>query len=137
MLTKIYKFLPRAIVAFILLQTLVFKFGIGGPEYLNESQMLFTALAENAFGNPVLEAFLRIGTGILELIASILILLPRTALYGAAMSMGLMFGAILSHLLFIGISINDDGGQLMVLAFVVLFCSLWVIWQERENFPFK
>ena len=133
MQNTILKYIPRVIVAFVLLQTLLFKFGIGGEEYLKESKMLFSSLANATLGSDQYEVFLRIGTGILELIASILILVPRSSLFGAILACGLMFGAILSHVFFIGISINGDGGQLMLMAILVLACSLWVLWKEKSR----
>ena len=86
----------RLIAAIILLQTLYFKF-TGQPE----SVELFTKLGVEPWG--------RIGTGVIELIASILLLLPATVIFGAIMGLGLMAGAILSHLLVIGIESNKDG----------------------------
>lgn len=128
-----FKYLPRIIAAFILLQTLYFKFGLGGPEALAESQRLFSTLTQEALGNPELESTARIGTGIMELIASILILVPSTALYGAVLGAMTMVGAIASHFLFIGIVVDDDGGQLLTMAFIVLISCLKVVVDEKEK----
>ena len=97
----------RLIAAIILLQTLYFKF-TGQPE----SVELFSKLGIEPWG--------RIGTGVIELIASILLLIPSTIVIGAALGVGLMSGAILSHLLVIGIVSNADGGELFILAIIVL-----------------
>ena len=67
---NIIHWILRIIAAVILLQTLYFKF-TGQPE----SVTLFTTLGMEPWG--------RIGTGIFELIGSILILIPRTTLPGA------------------------------------------------------
>jgi putative oxidoreductase len=99
----------RITAAVILLQTLYFKF-TAQPE----SVELFTKLGVEPWG--------RIGTGIVELIASILLLLPSTVLIGSMLGMGLMGGAILSHLTVIGVESKGDGGQLFMLAIVVLIC---------------
>jgi len=104
----------RLVAAVILLQTLYFKF-TGHPE----SVELFTKLGVEPWG--------RIGTGIIELIASILLLVPATVFIGAFLGVGLMAGAILSHLTVIGIESKGDGGQLFYLAITVLFCCLIIM----------
>ncbi len=104
----------RIVAAIILLQTLYFKF-TGQPE----SVELFSKLGVEPWG--------RIGTGVMELIASVLLLIPTTIVIGAALGVGLMLGAISSHLLVIGIVSNADGGLLFVLAWVVLLCCAAVL----------
>ncbi len=110
----------RIVAAVILLQTLYFKFS-GAPE----SVELFTKLGVEPWG--------RIGTGVIELVASILLLLPSTVFIGAFLSLGLMGGAILSHALVIGIESKGDGGQLFVLACVVLTCSLILLILHKQQ----
>ena len=97
----------RIVAAVILLQTLYFKF-TGQPE----SVELFTKLGVEPWG--------RIGTGIIELLTGILLLLPSTVFIGAFLGIGLMSGAILSHLTVIGIVSQGDGGQLFMLAIIEL-----------------
>jgi putative oxidoreductase len=99
----------RVVAATILLQTLYFKF-TGHPE----SVELFTRLGVEPWG--------RIGTGVIELIASILLLVPATVFIGALLGIGLMSGAIFSHLLVIGIESKGEGGQLFMLAIAVWVC---------------
>ncbi len=108
------------LVAIILLQTLYFKF-TGAPE----SVFLFTQLGIEPWG--------RIGTGVFELIASLLILIPSTRIYGAILGAGLMTGAIASHLFVIGITSAGDGGLLFVLACVVFASCLSLIWILRSQ----
>jgi putative oxidoreductase len=117
--TRVLQLLSAA----ILLQTLYFKF-TGHAE----SVELFTKLV-----GPNLEAYARIGTGVFELICSVLLLFPRTAFIGALMGAGLMAGAIMSHLLVIGIESKGDGGQLFVLAIVVLVCCLALIYLFKKE----
>ena len=100
----------RIVAAVIMLQTLYFKFT--GAE---ESVYIFSQLGMEPWG--------RIGTGILELIASILILYSRTTFFGSALAMGLMSGAIVAHLTKLGISVKGDGGQLFIYALLVLVSS--------------
>ena len=100
----------KLLAAVILLQTLFFKF-----TRAEESVYIFSALGMEPYG--------RIGIGILELIASVLILIPSTTLYGALLAAGLMTGAIYFHLTKLGLVIQDDGGQLFIYALIVLICS--------------
>ncbi len=101
----------RIVAAVILLQTLYFKF-TAQPE----SVELFSKLGVEPWG--------RIGTGVIELITGILLLLPSTVFIGAFLGVGLMSGAILSHLLVLGIESKGDGGQLFMLAIIVLVLCL-------------
>jgi putative oxidoreductase len=105
----------RILAATILLQTLYFKF-TGHPQ----SVELFTKMGIEPWG--------RIATGIIELITGIFLLLPRTVFIGAFLGLGLMIGAIGSHILFIGIESMMDGGLLFSLAIVVLVCSLVLLY---------
>lgn len=116
---KIFYWLPRLIASVILLQTLYFKFG-AHPESVH----LFTQLGVEPYG--------RIGTGIIELILAILLLIPKTSLYGAIGTVGVMIGAIFSHFLVLGVNIGD-GGTLFILAIVVLISALIVLYQEKEG----
>jgi uncharacterized membrane protein YphA (DoxX/SURF4 family) len=101
----------RLIAAIIMLQTLFFKFS-AAPE----SVYIFTTLGMEPWG--------RIGIGVLELIASLLILYPRTTAFGAVLGVGLMAGAIFFHLTKLGIEVQGDGGQLFIYAALVLVSSL-------------
>lgn len=116
----IFDWLVRLVAAVILLQTLYFKF-TAHPE----SVVLFTKLGVEPWG--------RIGTGIMELIAGVLLLLPATAFLGGLLGVGLMAGAILSHVAIIGIESDGDGGQLFVLAIVVFVCSATTMWFHRTQ----
>lgn len=109
----------KVIAALIMLQTLFFKFS-AAPE----SVYIFTKVGIEPWG--------RIATGIVELIASVLILIPRTAWLGALIAIGTMAGAIVSHLLLLGIDVMGDGGQLFYMALITLICSLIVLITERE-----
>ncbi len=110
----------RLVTAVILLQTLYFKF-TGQPE----SVELFTKLGVEPWG--------RIGTGIFELISSILLLVPATVFFGALMGAGLMSGAILSHIAVIGIESQGDGGQLFMLAIIVMIFSLTLLLMHKQT----
>jgi putative oxidoreductase len=120
---KVISMVARVIAAIILLQTLYFKFT--GAE---ESIYIFTTVGMEPWG--------RIGSGIAELIASILILAPRTAWLGALMSLGVISGAIFFHLTILGIEVQGDGGYLFILALIVFICSAIVLWVHRRDIPY-
>jgi uncharacterized membrane protein YphA (DoxX/SURF4 family) len=117
---NILSWLLRLTAAIILLQTLYFKFTAQ-----LESVELFTKLGVEPWG--------RIGTGIIELCASILLLVPSTVFIGAVLGVGLMSGAILAHLTVIGIESKGDGGQLFMLAIIVLACCLTILVLQRKQ----
>ena len=104
------------------MQTLYFKFT--GAE---ESVYIFTKFGIEPFG--------RIGSGIVELIASILILIPRTTLLGALLGAGTMLGAVFSHLFVLGIDVKNDGGELFILAIITLLCCIILIFSNKRKIP--
>jgi putative oxidoreductase len=117
---NIISWAARIAAAVILLQTLYFKF-TAHPE----SVALFTKLSVEPYG--------RIGTGVIELITGILLLIPATAFLGGFLAMGLMLGAILSHLTIIGIESDGDMGQLFTLAIIVMVLSLIIQFLHRKE----
>ena len=120
------KYIPlilRIVVAIILLQTLYFKF-TAHPD----SVYIFTKADLEPHG--------RIGIGILELIAAILILIPKTVWLGAGLTLGLISGAIFMHLTKIGIEVNGDGGTLFILAVVTFVSAAITLFIERKKIPF-
>lgn len=105
----------RLLAAVIMLQTLFFKFSAA-----EESVYIFSTLGMEPWG--------RIGTGVLELVASVLILFPRTTVFGALLGMGLMAGALFFHLSKLGIAVKGDGGQLFIYALLVFIsCAVLAI----------
>jgi hypothetical protein len=117
----------RLIVAGILFQTLFFKF-TAAPE----SVYIFKTLGAEPWG--------RIGSGVLELIAVVLLLIPATVPLGALLSLGVISGALMSHLTKLGIAVvnsdgSSDGGLLFGLALIVFVSSLALLWLERRAIP--
>lgn len=112
----------RGAAAVILLQTLYFKF-TGAPE----SVYIFSTLGLEPWG--------RIGSGVAELIASVLLLLPGTVVLGALLSLAVITGAIVSHLTRLGIALPavGDRGELFALALTVFACSLAVLAIHRRE----
>ncbi len=112
----------QILAAVILAQTLFFKF-TGAPE----SRYIFSTLGLEPWG--------RIGTGVAELVAVILLLYPRTPAIGAVLAVGLMAGAIMSHLTRLGIEVQGDHGLLFKLALTVLVAATVVILLRRRELP--
>lgn len=117
---KTLQLIARIIAALIMLQTLYFKF-TAQPE----SVYIFSTLGIEPFG--------RIGSGIAELIASILLFVPSTSWIGAIMGVGVMAGAMVSHLTILGIEVQNDGGQLFGMALITFLCCLFVLFYERKK----
>jgi uncharacterized membrane protein YphA (DoxX/SURF4 family) len=118
----VLSWIGQIIAAVILLQTLYFKF-TGAPE----SVYIFTTLGLEPWG--------RIASGVVELVAAVLLLIPATAGIGAVIALGVISGAIVSHLTRLGIVVQGDRGLLFALAVTVFICSLLVAWLRRESIP--
>jgi putative oxidoreductase len=112
----------QLVVAGILLQTLFFKF-TGAAE----SVYIFSTLGVEPWG--------RIGSGVVELIAAILLLVPATVTVGAVLALGVIAGAILSHLTVLGIEVQGDGGILFFLALAVFVASAAILILRRGEIP--
>jgi len=121
----ILSWICRVAVAIILFQTLFFKFT--GAE---ESKYIFSTVL-----NPQLEAFGRIGSGVVELIAVVLLLIPSTVWLGAILAFGTISGAIFSHLTLLGIEVKGDGGLLFGLAVTVFVLSAVILVIHRRALP--
>ena len=112
----------RITAAIILLQTLFFKF-TGAPE----SVYIFTKVHAEPWG--------RIGSGIVELIAAVLLLTPRFNWLGSLIAVGVMAGAIASHLTVLGIEVQGDKGLLFALALIVFIASATNLALHRAEIP--
>ncbi len=117
---NIFYWIARIVAAVIMVQTLYFKF-TASPE----SVYIFSTVGMEPWG--------RIGVGVLELVASVLILINRTTWIGAGLALGLMIGAIGMHLTLLGIEVQEDGGYLFFLALAVTICSAYVLWVRKED----
>ena len=120
---RITSWIVRLTAAVILLQTLFFKF-TGAPE----SVYIFTKVGMEPWG--------RYGSGVVELIAAVLLLSRCHCWLGAMLALGVMGGAIMSHLTKLGIVVQDDGGLLFALAITVAVCSLITLVLHRRQIPF-
>jgi uncharacterized membrane protein YphA (DoxX/SURF4 family) len=80
-----------------------------------------------------MEPWGRIGTGVAELIASVLLLIPRTTWAGAFLGLGVMSGAIFFHLTSLGIEVHGDRGQLFIYAVLVFICCALLLYFGRQK----
>lgn len=117
---KIISWIAAIVSAITMLQTLYFKFS-AAPE----SVYIFSTLGIEPWG--------RIGSGVAELIASILILIPSIRWLGAGLGLGVISGAILAHLTQLGIEVQGDGGYLFVLALVVFAGCGICLYLEKDK----
>jgi hypothetical protein len=122
-LQSIVKWVLRGIAAVIMLQTLYFKF-TAQPE----SVQLFSMLGMEPWG--------RIGTGVGELIAAILILYPRSSWLGAGLGLGLMSGAIFFHLTILGIFFGGDALLFSYAVIVFVSCAILLIFDKAKVIQF-
>jgi putative oxidoreductase len=119
----IFSWALRAVAAVILVQTLFFKF-TAAPE----SVYIFTKFGAEPWG--------RIGSGVLELIAAVLLLTRRFNWLGSLLALGVMAGAILSHLTVLGIEVQGDRGLLFGLALTVFVATGINLFLQRSEIPF-
>ncbi len=119
---RIASWIARLVVAAILLQTLFFKFSGAA-----ESVYIFTTVGQEPWG--------RYGSGMVELVASILLFVPSLTPIGALLALGTMSGAIFFHLTKLGIVVMGDGGTLFCLALVVWAGSAFILWLHRRDLP--
>ena len=117
--TVVY-WIARLLAAVIMLQTLFFKFTASA-----ESVYIFTTVGMEPWG--------RIGVGVMELIAAVLIVVPATAWLGAGLALGLMVGAIGMHLTLLGIQVQGDHGYLFGLALAVTLSSIYVLIHDKDK----
>ncbi len=110
----------KIVAAAIMLQTLYFKFSAA-----EESVYIFTQVGIEPWG--------RIATGIFELVASILLLVPAASGFGALLGIGLMSGALFFHATRLGIEVKGDGGQLFIYAVIVWLCCAVVVWRKQKQ----
>ncbi|MBX2945201.1 MAG: DoxX family protein [Cyclobacteriaceae bacterium] len=119
-INEIIYWAARLIAAIIMLQTLYFKFTAS-----EESVYIFTTVGMEPWG--------RYGTGIAELIASVLLLVNATAWLGAVLAFGIMAGAIVMHLTVLGVEVKGDGGQLFIYALLVLVSAGYILLKNKKE----
>lgn len=120
---KYFPLVLRIIVAIILIQTLRFKF-LAHPD----SIYIFKTVGLEPIG--------RIGIGILELLAGILLLIPKTVWVGATLALAILISAIFMHLTILGIDVNNDGGLLFATAVITVLLLILILFLYRKEIPY-
>eukprot|EP00752_Nemacystus_decipiens_P013985 g12421.t1 len=127
MKTRILDYAARGLITVIFGQTLFFKL-----TYAPETQIIFADLG----GRPAATL-----AALIELAAIVLLWLPRKTIYGAGLALGAMFGAVVTHLAFVGIAVpnpdgtGNDGGLLFAMALIVIAASSYVSYHHRRALP--
>lgn len=117
----IFTWVLRLLAALVMLQTLYFKFTAH-----EQSVKLFSQLGMEPWG--------RFGTGVLELVASVLLLIPRTTVYGAGLGLGLMAGALFFHLTTLGIVFDGDAVLFLYAVIVFVCCFVLLVMHRHQLF---
>ncbi len=132
----VFSWVCRVVAAIILLQTLFFKF-TAAPEsvyiFTKVGTFIHNYLPFASIG--AVEVAGRIGSGIMELIAAVLLLIPRFVWAGAILAMAATGGAMVSHLTFLGIDVQGDRGLLFFLAIVAFVTSAVALILYRGQIP--
>jgi putative oxidoreductase len=118
--TKRLTWAMQAIATLIMFQTLFYKFS--GAE---ESIYIFTTVGMEPWG--------RYGSGVVELIASILLMMPSLVWLGAVIGAGTMAGALFFHLTILGVQVKGDHDQLFAYALITFICCIGVMWMRRKE----
>jgi len=119
---RIVSWICAGIAAAIMVETLFFKF-TGAAE----SKYIFSKMGT--------EPWMRWVQGVWELLASICLLWPRMKWAGGILTTGAMLAAILSHMTWLGYSIQGDHGLLFGMALVTFTCGFTVMWMYRHHIP--
>jgi hypothetical protein len=117
MKSSLFSWLLRIVVAAILVQTLYFKF-TGAAE----SIYIFKTLGMEPYG--------RIGSGIIELVSSILILIPRTTLLGALLVLSYDWCYCVSRFV---LGIAKRWRDTFMLALITFLCCSILVYQNRNK----
>ena len=119
----IFSWVFRLVAALILLQSAYFKL-VGDPESIE------------VFNQVGLSETMRMGTGIVELLAAILLLIPRTIWLGAVLTMGIVTCAIMCHFCFLGMEFQNDSGIRFGMGIAVFLATVATLWIHRNEIPF-
>ncbi len=117
-------------ICFVFIQSLFFKFA-GSEETVIIFSTIGNWMSGVGFLKPIADGFTSYGgylVGIVELVASILLLIPRTRVWGALLGLVVISGAIFFHLFtplgvvrVVDAAGNTDGGVLFIMA-----CGVWL-----------
>lgn len=127
----------KIVLALLLAAFMIFM----GVQKFGADNLIFMTIAERS-GISLFEPVIRTFTGVLELGAALLLIIPLTRGLGALLSLGLIGGAIMFHLSpWLGIKVAlEQGGaptiQLFAMAVGSFIVTLIVLFQNRQSIPF-
>lgn len=121
------QFLISVVIAFLLLRTVIAKF-----TPLERSVEVFDSISTILVGDTSINALMRIGTGVLELITSILLFFSTTRFIGAFLAAGTMMGALSLH--FLGLGFSGANQSLAIIGAIVLILSAILMFLTRNDF---
>jgi uncharacterized membrane protein YphA (DoxX/SURF4 family) len=142
-MNKIKKYIPWLFAIFVagvvFIPSLFFKFAGAA-----ETRHIFATVGE-FLGISMFEPYGRYLIALVELTAAILLLIPRTQVYGSVVALGVLSGAILSHLVSpLGIIVRwvengilQEDSTLFILAILSFISCLTIIWMRRVELPLK
>lgn len=117
----------RWAMAFILAAFFVFM----GAQKFGAENIIFATIAQKS-GIGFFEPYVRMFTGVMEIIAALLLVLPQTRIKGALLCLMLLVGAIGFHLSpWLGISVEGMGSSLFMMAMGALVLTLAVLGLEK------
>ena len=97
------------------------------------SVWLFTVLSDWLFLDGYEKPF-RLFVASMEIVASVLVLIPRTRMFGAGFALGIMSGAIFFHIASpLGIDPYKDGGALFKEACTVWLSAAFILLAYRDE----
>jgi len=114
----------RILTTFIIFQIVYFKLS-GDPKCI----YVFKKVGGEPIG--------RLTTGLIELLAGILLLVPTTKIWGAIIAFLAACCCLYAHFTVLGIIINNDGGLLFAMTFSVFILSIILFFLHQKELLFK
>ncbi len=111
-----------------------------GAQKFGAENVIFATIAERS-GIALFEPLIRMATGAAELLAALLLVLPKTRVFGALAAVGIIGGAIMFHLSpWLGINVvaapgADPGPALFFAAVVSFLVAVIVLILARASAP--
>lgn len=92
-----------------------------------ESIAIFTQLEMEPFGRYLI--------GVIEVLVGLLLVSNSLSGLGGFIGVGVMMGAVISHVTVLGFSVNGDEGGLVGVLVILLGLSSLIAWKKRQDIP--
>jgi len=97
------------------------------PEITGEANPVFPLIAKNT-GIALIEPYMRWLTGVMEVLAALLLIMPRTRMLGGLLALCIMVGALGSHLTpVLGIDVPGQGPTIFYMAIGMMVLTVLVL----------